>query len=78
MTTEQYWVYFRGQRCNPYNAQADMPFSDIYAARRAADYLCDGYPKERHIYVVQETANGLVNVGLCGWNRKPFINEAAA
>jgi hypothetical protein len=80
MEYASYWVYFRGQRHNPHvkGGEAAMPFNDIYAARRAADLLRDKHPKERQIHVVEITDGGLIDVGLCGWNRKPFASEVAA
>jgi hypothetical protein len=54
------------------------PFLDIYDARRWAQHLCAGYRNERHIYVVEIANEGLVDVGLSAWNRKPFVNEVAA
>jgi hypothetical protein len=81
MAYEQYMVYFRGK---PYAAPyiqhgADVtPFIDIYEARRCADRLCAGYPNELQINVVEICGDDLVDVGLNGWNRKPFANEVAA
>lgn len=80
MDYKKYWVYFRGKRNSPRmsGGEAKTPFLDIYDARRWADHLCAKYPNERHIYVVEIADEGLINVGLCGWNRKPFVNEVEA
>ena len=80
MAYSKYWVYFRGKPHSPnmVDGKPVGPFLDIYDARRWANHLAAGYRSERHIYVVEITENGLLDVGFSGWNRKPFVNEVAA
>jgi hypothetical protein len=64
MTYKTYLVVFRGEQRGP--------FLDLYAARRHADHLRDGHPRETRIQVAEINDDGLIDVGLCGWKRRPF------